>query len=146
MTVFDIAQLYQTIFNDGIRIKLQAECLVDTANVTKRIWSTNSINVIKDALSETIKTGTMQEHRNKLPKYKTFYSKTGTSSGKSNWRGGKDGWCVFSDGETLIVCWASYGKRNGKQISLGTEPLFGSSTAGLFSVLIYNELLKTSKI
>ena len=146
MTVFDIAQLYQTIFNDGIRIKLQAECLVDTANVTKRIWSTNSINVIKDALSETIKTGTMQEHRNKLPKYKTFYSKTGTSSGKSNWRGGKDGWCVFSDGEKLIVCWASYGKRNGKQISLGTEPLFGSSTAGLFSVLIYNELLKKSKI
>lgn len=146
MTVFDIAQLYQTIFNDGIRIKLQAECLNDTTNFTKRIWSTNSINVIKDALSETIKTGTMQEHRNKLPKYKTFYSKTGTSSGKSNWRGGKDGWCVFSDGETLIVCWASYGKRNGKQIKLGTEPLFGSGTAGLFSVLIYNELLKTSKI
>ncbi|MBR4837233.1 MAG: transglycosylase domain-containing protein [Bacteroidales bacterium] len=146
MTVFDIAQLYQTIFNDGIRIKLQAECLYDTANFTKRIWVTNSINVIKDALSETIKTGTMQEHRNKLPKYKTFYSKTGTSSGKSNWRGGKDGWCVLSDGETLIVCWASYGKRNGKQITLGTEPLFGSSTAGLFAVFIYNELLKTSKV
>lgn len=146
MTVLDIAQLYQTIINDGVRIKLQSECLDDTANVTKRIWSTNSINVIKDALSETIKTGTMQEHRNKLPKYKTFYSKTGTSSGKSNWRGGKDGWCVFSDGETLIVCWASYGKRNGEQIKLGTEPLFGSGTAGLFSVLIYNELLKTSKI
>lgn len=146
MTVLDVAQLYQTIFNDGVRIKVQAEYLNDTVHLTKRIWSTNSINVIKDALSETIKTGTMQEHRNKLPKHKTFYSKTGTSSGKSNWRGGKDGWCVFSDGETLIVCWASYGKRNGKQISLGTEPLFGSSTAGLFSVLIYNELLKKSKI
>lgn len=142
MTVFDIGRLYQTIFNDGIRIKLQAECLNDTTNFTKRIWSSNHIAVIKNALSETIKTGTMKDYRNKLPQYKTFYSKTGTSSGKPNWRGGKDGWCVLSDGDILIVCWASYGKITGKHITLGTEPLFGSGTAGLFAVKIYNELAK----
>lgn len=141
MTVFDVAQLYQTIFNGGTMIKLQSECLNDTSNLTKRIWSSEHIAVIKGALSETIKTGTMQEHRNKLPKHKTFYSKTGTtSSGKPNWKGGKDGWCVLSDGNILIVCWASYGKLNGNSIQLGTEPLFGSSTAGLFAVKIYNEL------
>ena len=82
----------------------------------------------------------MQEHRNKLPKHKTFYSKTGTSSGKPNWKGGKDGWCVLSDGNIIIVCWASYGKLNGNSIQLGTEPLFASSSAGLFAVNIYNEL------
>lgn len=142
MTVFDVAQLYQTIFNDGVRDSLCSNCDVDTTNLTKRIWSSDHIAVIKDALSETIKTGTMQEYRNKLPQYKTFYSKTGTSSGKPNWRGGKDGWCVLSDGEKLIVCWASYGKRNGGHITLGTEPLFGSGTAGLFAVKIYNELAK----
>lgn len=142
MSVLDIAQLYQTIFNDGVRDSLRSNCDVDTTNPTKRIWSSDHIAVIKDALSETIKTGTMQEYRNKLPQYKTFYSKTGTSSGKPNWRGGKDGWCVLSDGDILIVCWASYGKLNGNSIQLGTEPLFGSITAGLYAVKIYNELSK----
>lgn len=142
MTVLDVAKLYQTIFNDGVRIKLQAECLNDTTNLTKRIWSSDHIAVIKDALSETIKTGTMKEYRNAVPQHKNIYSKTGTSSGKPNWRGGKDGWCVLSDGDILIVCWASYGKTNGKKITLGTEPLFGSSTAGLYAVKIYNELSK----
>ena len=142
MTVLDIAQLYQTIFNDGVRDSLRSNYDVDTTNLTKRIWSSDHIAVIKDALSETIKTGTMQEYRNKLPQHKTFYSKTGTSSGKPNWRGGKDGWCVLSDEDILIVCWASYGKTTGKHITLGTEPLFGSSTAGLFAVKIYKEQLK----
>ena len=141
MTVLDVAQLYQTIINDGVRDSLRSNCNIDTTNLRKRIWSTDHIAVIKDALSETIKTGTMQEYRNKLPQYKTFYSKTGTSSGKPNWRGGKDGWCVLSDRDILIVCWASYGKTTGKHITLGTEPLFGSSTAGLFAVMTYNELL-----
>lgn len=142
MTVLDIAKLYQTIFNDGVRDSLRSNCDVDTTNLTKRIWSSDHIAVTKDALSETIKTGTMKEYRNAVPQHKTIYSKTGTSSGKPNWRGGKDGWCVLSDGETLIVCWASYGKITGKHITLSTEPLFGSSTAGLFAVNIYNELAK----
>ena len=142
MTVLDVAQLYQTIINDGVRDSLRSNCDIDTTNLSKRIWSTDKIRVIKDALSETIKTGTMQEYRNKLPQHKTYYSKTGTSSGKPNWRGGKDGWCMLSDGDILIVCWASYGKISGKHITLGTEPLFGSSTAGLFAVKIYNELAK----
>lgn len=142
MTVLDVTQLYQAIINDGARDSLRSNCNIDTTNLSKRIWSTDNIRVIKDALSETIKTGTMQEYRNKLPQHKTFYSKTGTSSGKPGWRGGKDGWCVLSDGKTLIVCWASYGKTDGQHITLGTEPLFGSGTAGLFAVKIYNELAK----
>lgn len=142
MTVLDVTQLYQAIINDGARDSLRSNCNIDTTNLSKRIWSTDNIRVIKDALSETIKTGTMQEYRNKLPQHKTYYSKTGTSSGKPTWRGGKDGWCVLSDGDILIVCWASYGKISGKHITLGTEPLFGSSTAGLFAVKIYNELVK----
>ena len=140
LTPFQISEIYQTIFNDGVRIKLQYEVCSDTTNLTKRIWTTKDIAVVKDALTETTKTGTMKEYYNDLPKHKTFYSKTGTSSGKPGWRGGKDGWCVLSDGKTLIVCWASYGKLNGGCIQLGTEPLFGSSTAGLFAVLIYKEL------
>lgn len=140
LTPFQISEIYQTIINDGVRIKLQYEVCSDTTNLTKRIWATKDITVVKDALSETTKTGTMKEYYNDLSKHKTFYSKTGTSSGKPGWRGGKDGWCVLSDGKTLIVCWASYGKLNGDSIQLGTEPLFGSSTAGLFAVLIYKEL------
>lgn len=142
LTPFQISKIYQAIFNDGVRIKLQYGPCSDTTNLRKRIWATKDIAVVKDALSETIMTGTMKDYYNELPKHKTFYSKTGTSSGKPGWRGGKDGWCVLSDGDILIVCWASYGKTDGQHITLGTEPLFGSSTAGIFAINIYQEISK----
>jgi hypothetical protein len=52
---------------------------------------------------------------------------------------------VLSDGKIVIVCWASYGKQVNGSMRLGTEMSWGASAAGLFSVLIYNELTKTKQ-
>lgn len=138
MTVMEVSAVYQTIMNDGVHIPL-AVMNADSVSLPQRIYPSNNIRVVKSALAKTLQSGTMFSYRDRLPKYKTFYAKTGTSSGQ------KDGWCVLSDGDVLIVSWCSYGHQNGNTMTLGTEPLYGSSTAGLFSVLIYNELKKDNR-
>ena len=133
MTVMEVANLYQTLINDGVHIPLR---MLETGDnlQAERIYDAGHVAVVKNALSQTVVSGTMRTYRNQLPQGVTFYSKTGTSSHQ------KDGWNILSDGNILIVTWASYGRLNGDQLKLGTEPLYGASTAGLFSVLAYNEL------
>ena len=133
MTVMEVANLYQTLINDGVHIPLRMLETGDSLQV-ERIYDAGHVAVVKNALSQTVVSGTMRTYRNQLPQGVTFYSKTGTSSHQ------KDGWNILSDGSILIVTWASYGRLNGDQLKLGTEPLYGASTAGLFSVLAYNEL------
>lgn len=137
MRVADVAQVYQTIFNNGVFIPLSLEQNTDSV-VTKRIWDEAHINVVKDALNKTIENpgGTLNRYKNDLPQGKKFYGKTGTSTGQ------RDFWTVLSDGNLVIVCWASYGRQTADKMLLGTEKSWGSSAAGLFSVLIYNELAK----
>lgn len=138
MRVYDIAQLYQTIFNDGLFIPLSLEQNADTVQ-PKRIWDENHVRTVKNALHQTIKSdgGTLNRYKKDLPQVKSFYGKTGTSSKQ------RDGWTVLSDGNIVIVCWASYGKQFGGKMVLGQQPLWGANTAGLFAVLVYNELVKS---
>ena len=138
MKVADIAQIYQTIFNNGVFIPLTLARNNDTV-ISNRIWDENHVRVVKSALRQTIESngGTLHRYKNDLPAGRTFYGKTGTSSRQ------KDFWTVLSDGKIVIVSWASYGKQNQGRMDLGTEKSWGASAAGLFAVLIYNELLKT---
>ncbi len=139
MRVFDIAQVYQTIFNDGVFIPLSLEQNSDTI-VTKRIWAEEHTKVVVNALSKTIENsdGTLNRYKNDLPAGKKFYGKTGTSSKN------RDFWTVISDGNIVITSWGSYGKKTGDNMVLGTEKSWGATAAGLFAVLIYNELAKTN--
>ena len=137
MRVFDVAQVYQTIFNNGVFIPLSLEHNSDTI-VSKKIWDEAHVNVVKNAMHQTIENngGTLHRYKNDLPNDRTFYGKTGTSSQQ------KDFWTVLSDGGIVIVCWASYGKQTNGTMALGTEKSWGASAAGLFAVLVYNELMK----
>lgn len=138
MNVDEVAQLYQTIFNDGVCLPLTTFVQPEESVQPATIYDSRHIAVIKDALRSTVESGTMSGFRNILPRGVNFYSKTGTSSRQ------KDGWCILSDGHILIVTWVSYGRIHGDLINLGVEPLYGSSSAGLFSVLIYNSLYRQS--
>lgn len=133
MTVEEVANLYQTIINDGVHIPVRMLETTDSIHA-ERIYEAHHVEVVKRALSQTLVSGTMKAYRNQLPQGMTFYSKTGTSSRQ------KDGWNILSDGRILIVTWASYGRLCNDNLTLGTAPLYGASTAGLFSVLAYNEL------
>lgn len=137
MSVFSVAQVYQAIFNQGVYVPLSLERNSDTVS-TKRIWNENHVQVVQNALRQTIESngGTLHRYKNDLPAGRILYGKTGTSSRQ------KDFWTVLSDGKILIVCWASYGKQVNGTMKLGTEMSWGASAAGLFSVLIYNELAK----
>lgn len=141
MRVFDVAQVYQAIFNNGVFIPLSLEQNADTI-VSKKIWDEAHVNVVKNAMHQTIENngGTLHRYKNDLPNGRTFYGKTGTSSRQ------KDFWTVLSDGRIVVVCWASYGKQTNGTMTLGTEKSWGASAAGLFAVLVYNELLKTHNL
>ena len=78
--------------------------------------------------------GTLHKYKKDLPQGRDYFGKTGTSTRQ------RDGWTVLCDGDRVVVCWASYGRKRGDHISLGVEPLWGGNTAGLFATLIYNEL------
>lgn len=138
MHVADVAQVYQTIFNNGVFIPLSLEQTPDSV-AAKRIWDEAQVKVVTNALNKTIENlgGTLNRYQNDLPQGKKYYGKTGTSSGQ------RDFWTVLSDGNLVIVCWASYGRQTADKMVLGTEKSWGASAAGLFSVLIYNELAKT---
>ncbi len=133
MYVTEVAQAFQTLMNDGVCYPLREFDLGDTI-VPIRIYEANNVAVVKQALSQTIVSGTMKAYRTSLPEGRTYYAKTGTSTRQQY------GWAVVSDGNLLVVSLASYGRRQGDNMTLGVEPLYGGSTAGLMSVLVYNEI------
>ena len=135
MYVTEVAQAFQTLMNDGVCYPLREFELGDTI-VPIRIYEANNLAVVKQALSQTIVSGTMKAYRTSLPEGRTYYAKTGTSTRQQY------GWAVVSDGNLLVVSLASYGRRQGDNMILGVEPLYGGSTAGLMSVLVYNEIKK----
>ena len=136
MYVTEVAQAFQTLMNDGLCYPLLEYDLGDTV-VPFRVYEAKDVAVVKQALSQTIVSGTMKAYRNSLPEGRTYYAKTGTSTRQQY------GWAVVSDGNLLVVSLASYGKRHGDNMTLGVESLYGGSTAGLMSVLVYNEINKT---
>ena len=133
MYVTEVAQAFQTLMNDGLCYPLREFELGDTI-VPIRIYEANNVAVVKQALSQTIVNGTMKAYRKYLPEGRTYYAKTGTSTRQQY------GFSVVSDGNLLVVSLASYGRRQGDNMTLGVEPLYGGSTAGLMSVLVYNEI------
>lgn len=133
MYLTEVAQMYQTIMNDGICCPLSEIETGDTGE-SIRIYESKNVAVVKQALSQTIVNGTMKDYHTSLPDGCTYYAKTGTTTRQ------RYGWAVLSDGNILILSFASYGKRRGDNMELGVEPLWGGSTAGLFSTLIYNEI------
>lgn len=135
MYVTEVAQAFQTLMNDGMCCSLLEFDLGDTI-VPFRIYESKNVAVVKQALSQTVVSGTMKAYRNSLPEGRTYYAKTGTSTRQQY------GWSVVSDGNLLVVSLASYGRRQGDDMVLGVEPLYGGSTAGLMSVLVYNEINK----
>lgn len=135
MYVTEVAQAFQTLMNDGVCYPLREFELGDTI-VPIRIYEAKNVAVVKQALSHTITSGTMKAYRNRLPEGRTYYAKTGTSTRQQY------GWAMVSDGNLLVVSLASYGKCQDGNIKLGVEPLYGGSTAGLMSVLVYNEIKK----
>lgn len=135
MYVTEVAQAFQTLMNDGLCYPLREFDLGDTV-VPIRIYEAKNVAVVKQALSQTIVSGTMKDYRKYLPEGRTYYAKTGTSTRQQY------GWAVVSDGNLLVVSLASYGRCQGDNIILGVEPLYGGSTAGLMSVLVYNEIKK----
>lgn len=135
MQVIEVAQLYQTLLNNGVCYPLRDHDTGETITPT-RIYDAQNVAVVKKALSETIKSGTMKAYRKSLPEGRTYYSKTGTTTRQEY------GWAILSDGDLLVVSLASYGKLNGASMKLGVQPLWGADTAGLMSVLVYNEITK----
>lgn len=148
MTVYNIAQAYQVIFNNGEYIKLKPfvrqsdlvknkyEFIQDKKN---QIYTKENANIILNALSKSmLKGGTGSHIKPLLPEEITFYAKTGTSDNAIN------GYTVLCDGENLIVVWVSYLRIvKDKIVSNSTTPIpfeSGVKSAGVFSALIYNEL------
>lgn len=133
LQVVEVGQLYQVLMNDGLCLRLQDHETGDTI-VPTRIYDAQHVAVVKEALSRTITSGTMKIHRDKLPQGRTYYAKTGTATKN------KCGWAVISDGHLLVVTLASYARCQDGTIQFGVEPLYGGSSAGVMSVLVYNEL------
>jgi membrane peptidoglycan carboxypeptidase len=138
MYVTEVAQAFQTLMNDGVCYPLRDHETGDSI-IPVSIYEAKNVAVVKQALSQTVKSGTMKAYRNILPEGRTYYAKTGTSTRQQY------GWGVVSDGNLLVVSLASYGKCQGDNLSLGKAPLYGGSTAGLMSVLVYNEIKKIQK-
>lgn len=148
MKLIDIAQAYQTLFNDGRYVKLN---VIQTAfnplsNITEkidsntnRIYNSEKVRIIKDALTHTID-GTASTIKPILPKDRQYYIKTGTSDRSIH------GYCVMSDGEIMILSFLSYGKVVDGRLELNKTPAIplksGGRTAAVLAANIYNELTK----
>lgn len=149
MTVYDLGQAYQTLFNDGTYKKLTITSAVfdPQTNTTKplpnqeqrQIYQPKNTRIIKDAMSKTVVEGTMSSVKNILPSNKMYYAKTGTTSGS------KHGYSVLADDDILIVTWVTYGKVVNNKLLLGQSAIpyyAGGKSAGVFAAYIYNELTK----
>ncbi len=147
MTLFQIAQAYQTLFNGGQYLQLSVFASAynpltgKTEKVNQKgqqIYSQENADLIVHALTNAMKDGgTGTPFKNLLPQDVTFYAKTGTSDGA------RHGYTVLSDGNTLVVAYVSYGRVENEHLSLGVTPIpfeSGGRSAGILAAMIYSEL------
>lgn len=152
MTLFEIAQAYQTLFNRGQYLQLSVfpstynPLTENTEKFNQRgqqVYSQENADLIVQALTNAMKDGgTGTPFKNLLPQGITFYAKTGTSDGA------RHGYTVLSDGNTLVVSYVSYGRIENEHLSLGVMPIpfeSGGKSAGVLSALIYYELQRNGK-
>lgn len=147
MQLYQIAQAYQTLFNDGLYKELTVFTSVyypelrewkKVGNKQSQIYSPENTAVIKTAMKGALESGgTAHQLSNILPKGQTFYAKTGTTD-KS-----KNGYIVLSDGNILIVTSVKYYKNsNGNLIDNNAPSIPGGSggkSAGVLAAMIYNQ-------
>jgi membrane peptidoglycan carboxypeptidase len=139
MTLWDIAQAHQTLFNGGIHIPL---AIVDGAwsfatNSVKplpktetQVYSKQTVTTIKNALTNTIHDGTATSVRNILPANRRFYVKTATTQGANM------GFTVLADDQILILTWLSYGKEKNGRLELNRTPPIPHRSAGNSAALL----------
>ena len=147
MTLFDIAQAYQTLFNDGRYRELRVfERVYDPYRIKedevrhrqKPVYASKNAQIIKAALHHTmLKGGTGTHITHLLPKAPRFYAKTGTSDKAIH------GYTVLCDGRLLIVSYVTYGKVTGKHLELNETPPIpfesGVRSAGVLAAYTYRE-------
>ncbi len=148
MTIYNIAQVYQTLFNNGYYKQLT---VIDSAyNPVKnsiirytqkegRIYTEENCQTVISALSHTTEYGTGSHLMNILPQNRTIYCKTGTTDKC------RHGYTVLFDGTTLIVTYVSFGVVANNHLSLGVKAIpfnSGGKSAGVLAALIYNEMNK----
>jgi membrane peptidoglycan carboxypeptidase len=149
MTIYDIAQSYQTLFNEGKYKKLS---IINksfnpyelTENVYKKdvasIYNRQNVRVITDALKTVLdKGGTAHSLSKYLPQNVQFMAKTGTTDEY------RHGYTVLSDGETLVVSWVSYGQEVNGVLRFNQTAIpnrSGGSSAGILAAFIFDELYK----
>lgn len=147
MTLLNIAQTYQTLFNDGEFVKLSAiQSGFNPANnktdeyvsIKKQIYTRENTDKIKEALTYSLN-GTASSIKSLLPKNQTYYIKTGTSDESLH------GYTVICDGELLIVSYTTYGKVINERLELNSTPTIpfksGIKSAGVLAAFIYSELI-----
>jgi cell division protein FtsI/penicillin-binding protein 2 len=143
-----IAQAYQTLFNDGKYVQLTI--LTKTYDPyynetikypfrTQQIYTPANTRIIKLALRQTMQPGGSGAQLIKLlPRDVTFFAKTGTSDKAIH------GYTVLCDGEILVVSYVSYGKNVNGRLELNNTPPIpfesGAGSAGVLAAMIYNEL------
>ena len=145
MTLFDIAQAYQTLFNDGRFRELRLfERAYDPFHLTenilhhrqKPIYDPKNARIIKKALHHTmLKGGTGTHITHLLPETTRLYAKTGTSDKAIH------GYTVLSDGQLLIVTYVTYGKVTDEHLELNETPPIpfesGVRSAGVLAAYMY---------
>lgn len=151
LTLFELAQIYQVLFNDGVYKNLQlTEKIYNPytfkSNLVKetkelQLFSSNHCSTILTGLSSTFnKTyGTGYTLKSILPSRNNYVGKTGTASNSAH------GYTIIYNGEIAILAWASYGKtlNNGRVDFKNSLPLphqSGGKTAGLFAALTFKHL------
>jgi len=148
MTIWDIAQAYQTLFNDGRFIKLysissalnpytyRSESIIAEK---KELYDSKKTKIIQEALKTTLDVGgTAHSLTNILPE-RTYMSKTGTTDEY------RHGYTILCDGDIMVVSWVSYGKEIDGQVKFGLAPIpnqSGGGSAGKLAAFIMNEITK----
>ncbi|MEJ2005677.1 MAG: penicillin-binding transpeptidase domain-containing protein, partial [Cyclobacteriaceae bacterium] len=151
MTLFDIAQLYQTLFNDGMYKELMAyDQVYDPITMKNKkipqksaqIYDPVVTIILKDAMHHTMLSGGTGTHiLHLLPGDRKLYAKTGTSDEAIH------GYTVLSDGRLLVVSYVTYGKVVGDHLELNATPPIphgsGVRSAGILAAQIYKEFKNT---
>lgn len=145
MTPLEVAQVYQTIFNKGKWIPLSMEGISEAHGMgddrSRQVYEKQHCQVIKKAMSATIRYGSGVRLKYRLPKNRNFYAKTGTTDKATH------GWTVLSDGKLLIVSWLSYVHMDNDKLDFNNTAMpipfgSGSRSAGVLASMIYKELDK----
>ncbi len=148
ITLFDLAQLYQTVLNGGEYRQLTLLSSYNSSDSGQavvlpqkhmRVYQQTAADSIKQALTYAMKPGgTATPIKRILPEGKVFYAKTGTSDKAIH------GYTMLSDGKILIVTWVSYGKIYNGRLECNKSPAIpfesGAKSAGLLAGMIYNHL------